>query len=601
LGLALIVLVLVILNFASHYTLHRVRQSIEDRVEDRLSEAAVVVSNAILKQATTILPDSLIADIEYTYDLDYLYVIHLNYARVMAIQKGDPMDSMLAYIEIDPTAEQLRALLQNQPVYLHSSGDIKTHLLFPAEFAGSNYVISIADKNSLLGSLENAGKILIFFAVLGIIIIIYVAGRFAQLVMDPFVRLRQKAEETGRFNSNADDEVSELISSYEQIINELRSKEEELVRLNRIVTKRAENLEVYNDYILRSIPTGILTFDLERNISSINRAAEELLHLTGTKCKGKSYCQILGEFADLDALLQTFFESGVPVHNMQVHIPEPGNGDRILAVSVSDLIDRDGGLIGLSLLLNDQTALLKLQDELELKRRLASLGEMSAGLAHQLRNSAAAMVGFANLISRKNTVDSPMRQNAESLLKEAREVETLVARFLDFAKPLHPVYAEFDVYQTLEEIIGLLHTVYPNVHLHLNLVASTHTLLVGDELLLKQAFSNILDNACKAVAIDGGEVTIDLMDDEGMRIHITDNGPGIPEKHHENVFTPFFSGSPSGSGLGLPLARKIITLHDGSLDFCSEDGVGTTFKITLAHQFLSETATNNNESRRQLI
>ncbi len=86
LGLALIVLVLVILNFASHYTLHRVRQSIEESVKDRLSEASVVVSNSIFKQGTTELSDSLIADISYTYNLDYLHVIHLNYARIMAIR-----------------------------------------------------------------------------------------------------------------------------------------------------------------------------------------------------------------------------------------------------------------------------------------------------------------------------------------------------------------------------------------------------------------------------------------------------------------------------------------------------------------------------------
>ncbi|MBN2226568.1 MAG: PAS domain-containing protein [candidate division Zixibacteria bacterium] len=593
LGLALIVLVLVILNFASHYTLHRVRQSLDDSIKDRLSEAAVVVSNTILKQATTELADSLIADISYTYNLDYLRVIHMNYERILAIQAGQPIDTVLGHIDVALTGNRLMPLLQNQPIYLHASGSEITHLLFPAKFTGSDYVINVADRNSLLGSLENAGKILVFFAVLGILIITYVATRFARLVMDPFIRLRQKAEESGRFDSSADDEVTELISSYEQIIDDLRANEEELVRLNRIITKHAENLEVYNDHILRSIPTGIITFDLDQKISTINRAAEEILHPVGESYQGKPFCAVYGEYPALDELLTAVIASGEPVHNVPVPIPERGNDGKMLAVSVSHLTDSDGGRIGLSLLVNDQTALMRLQEEVELNRRMASLGEMSTGLAHQLRNAAAAMVGFANLISKKTAGDDPVRQNAEFLLKEAKEVEALVARFLDFARPLHLSPVEFDLYRLLESIVGLYAPKYQNVNLRLKRMETSRNLMVGDELLLKQAISNIVHNACAAVAGEEnpcGEVVIDVSIGQEITIRISDNGSGIPEEYRENIFTPFFSGSPSGTGLGLPLARKIVTLHDGMLDFyCGDDG-GTTFTITLPKSAWSDAA-----------
>ncbi|UCD18375.1 MAG: PAS domain-containing protein [Candidatus Zixiibacteriota bacterium] len=582
LGLALIVLVLVVLNFASHYTLYRVRESIEERSKDELSEAAVVIANSILRGGEIQLLDSVVKDVTYTYNLDCASVFHLGYERVLAIQRGEPLDTLFAGIGLSPRAEDLAPLLRNHPVYIHKPGAKETYLLFPAESVGSKYVICVANQNPLLGSVESAGRILIFFAILGILVIAYVASKFARLVLYPFKRLREKAEESGRFDATAGDEVSGLISSYEQIINDLRVNEKELVRLNRMITRKAQDLEVYNDYILKSIPTGIITLDAEHRISTVNSAVEHILNLESHDYRGQTYTEFFAKFEELRHVVEVFIQSSGPVNNEKVSIVGHDGKIVVLAVSISWLTDGCGDRIGFSVLLNNQTELEKLQEELELKRRMASLGEMAGGLAHQLRNSAAAMVGFANLIVKKLAPESVARENADLLLKESREVEALLARFLDFARPLKPALADVNLCRLIEEIIRVVQPSYPNVSLRRTCDPASVPTIAADELLLKQAVTNIVDNACRAFDGGRGEVEVTIEPSGAfVRIAIADNGPGIPEKYHDRIFTPFFSGSPSGVGLGLPLARKIVMLHNGQLDFESRLTSGTRFDIAL--------------------
>ena len=134
----------------------------------------------------------------------------------------------------------------------------------------------------------------------------------------------------------------------------------------------------------------------------------------------------------------------------------------------------------------------------------------------------------------------------------------------------------------LENVISSIQEKHKKINIRIVNDSAVKESISGDALFLKQAVGNIVDNACQAVREEGGLVTISVVADEGYaEIRVTDNGCGIPEENREKIFTPFFSGSPSGSGLGLPLARKIINLHEGKLTFESQPGRGTTFYIRL--------------------
>jgi two-component system nitrogen regulation sensor histidine kinase NtrY len=453
LGLALIVLVLLILNFASHYTIFRVERSLEKLIKDELSEAAVKTSNCMDRYGAVDLPDSAVAMIIADYALSDIDVIHLNYDRVLAIQKNQNPDLAFLCIDSGITSEILGPVLLNEAVFYHNSGDKEFILFYPFAFTGSKYLIAVSKNSSLLGSLENVGRILIFFGVLGLIIILYVASKFLRQVIDPFKRLREKAEKSGRLDQSGDDEVAQLISSYEKIIIELRQKEKEL------------------------------------------------------------------------------------------------------------------------------------------SRRMELLYEMSGGLAHQLRNSIAAIVGFGRMIQKKASGmgQDIIEQNVEYLLKESGEAEELVARFLDFAKPLQLDESKFELSEFLGNMVASISKKYKNIDITVDSKSIESIFLHADELLLKQAVGNLIDNAC--LAYDGvrGEVKIRAEVFGAIcRINIIDDASGIPEEYQDKIFTPFFSGSPSGTGLGLPLAQKIIALHKGTLTFESIPDKGTTFSISLPNAIVAE-------------
>jgi len=453
LGLTLIILVLMILNFASFYAIFRVEKSLEIQLKDKLSEASIVAVNTVDRLRTAEFPDTVITGILDDYTLSNISIIHMNYERVLIIQGKQKLDSTFLDFDSTITSEIISPVLHNEMVFYHKSGDRKYSLFFPFAHAGSKYLIAVSKNSSLLGSLENVERILIFFGILGLIIILYVASRFIKQVISPFKYLKEKAEKSGRFEQSASDEVSQVISSYEKIINELRQKEREL------------------------------------------------------------------------------------------------------------------------------------------NRRMELLGEMSGGLAHQLRNSIAAIIGFGRMIQKKAYGQDIVQHNIEYLLKESREAEELVARFLDFARPLQLSSSEFEINDLIANIVSSTSKKFNNVNIVSESLTGQPIYIYADYLLLKQAVSNLIDNACKAFNDIEGSIRIKINASGRMlKLLIMDNGPGIPDEYQDKIFTPFFSGSPSGTGLGLPLTQKIITLHKGRLTFESTPGIGTTFIITLPKAIVEKKA-----------
>ncbi len=581
LGLILIVLLLAILDIAAHYTLYRVGQTVEEQIREELTEAAVIVSNSMTRLNRDVLPSGLKQNIEEKYALIGIDIIQLDYQRVIAIKNEAGLDSTFLNIDSTFVSAELTDLLTNQPVYRHQSGSNSYQLLFPTEHLGSKYLVILSKPSSILGPIENAMRILVFFGFLTAIVIVFVSIRLIHTVLYPFDRLKEEAEKSGHYDKNNEDEVGQLIGSYEEIIKELRKKESELVALNKIVMQRAADLEVYNDYILKSINAGIITLDADGNISTINRAAGNILDLQISSLIGTAYENMVSDHPELNSLINRYFNINEIFTNQEIRIVSKDGEKMVLAVSISQLIDSSGNNIGCAIIINDQTEFITILEELELNKRMATIGEMSAGLAHQLRNSTAAIVGFARLIE-KRVVDENSMKNINFLTKEAMQAEALIARFLDFARPLHANFEIIDLTEFVNEIVESSKHRFPNVNFIFESSSDDTISVQGDPLLLKQAVSNITDNACKSYDTGIGEIKIRyIQSHENFRLEIVDNGSGISETDKDNIFTPFYSGSPSGSGLGLPLAQKIISLHKGFIDFRNNPDGGTIFSISL--------------------
>ncbi len=219
-----------------------------------------------------------------------------------------------------------------------------------------------------------------------------------------------------------------------------------------------------------------------------------------------------------------------------------------------------------------------LKEQLVIKERLAALGEVSAGIAHELRNPLGVIAGYAKLLVKQCADDDGRRAAAAAILKEVEEMNRIMEELLRFSRAEPITKREIDAALLLEEIIGECRESGREI----TCTGGAGMMLNADRTLLKQALRNVVRNACDAG--DCVEVKAEHRTAEGrdaVCIAVADNGPGIPREHLQKIFMPFFTTKGGGAGIGLALAHKIITAHGGTVAVESGPEKGSTFFITI--------------------
>jgi signal transduction histidine kinase len=265
-----------------------------------------------------------------------------------------------------------------------------------------------------------------------------------------------------------------------------------------------------------------------------------------------------------------------------------------LGVSSSPLVDGEGRVIGTTFLLADLTLIKRLQEEMVVKGRLATLGEVSAGIAHEFRNSLGAITGFAALLKKKTSPDDPRREVVEGIVGEANLLESTVSQFLKFASPeplrLAPVRLNDLVSECSQAASERCRQA--GVKLEARLAPEVGEVSL-DAAMFKRAILNLILNGIEAMpgkeaGGDGGTLTVETRrDPDGVSLTVTDTGCGIPKASLDRVFTPFFTTKEKGSGMGLAIVQKIVVSHGGRISLESEgpgEGRGTAVKIHLPGQ-----------------
>jgi signal transduction histidine kinase len=276
-------------------------------------------------------------------------------------------------------------------------------------------------------------------------------------------------------------------------------------------------------------------------------------------------------------------KSGAPIVRRGVTLPENGHGVTHLGVTVSPLFDEQT-LHGAICLFTDLTAVKDLEEQLRLKESLAAVGELTAGIAHEFRNSLATIQGYSKLFD-LNALPPVYRPYVEGIRSETESLNQVVTNFLNFARPaqltLTRVSLKAIIDRAADEVRGDLRALGGDVE-----VSGDFGDLDGDEVLLRQAFSNLLRNAVEAST--GGalppRIQIQSELDRGQRvskISVNDNGPGIAPALRERVFRPFFTTKRSGTGLGLALVQKIIVFHNGRVAIGTSPFGGASLIIAL--------------------
>lgn len=381
-----------------------------------------------------------------------------------------------------------------------------------------------------------------------------------------------------------EDDNSFAMAAMQGVIARMKEQEKELNELRRAAEQRARESARISENIIREMPSGLMVFNREGFITAANPAVRTMLGVD--TWSRRRYPEILGPHSNLAAHIRECLATGKTSTRETIEFLTPRGDVRLLGMSLSSFHGAGGELEGAVCLLSDLTETRQLQEQIRLKEHLAALGTMSAGIAHEFKNSLATISGYAQML-RDGNLSEPERDCAEKIVNEIRSLTRVVTDFLALSKPLTLAAIQVDVRELLSHSMGDLQQVEAFRHVTLQ-VEGDWPLIEGDEVLLRQALSNLLRNACEAQRErkEGARVTIrgEVIRQGGrefLKILIEDAGQGILPADRDKIFVPFFTTKASGSGLGLALVQKIVVSHNGLVNLESTSPEGTTFSVVL--------------------
>ncbi len=395
------------------------------------------------------------------------------------------------------------------------------------------------------------------------------------LILDP-IENREKHLMTLFFNNVAFFLVAILSGYLSQQFKDFKTKlkEEEAT---------VKELEGLNKTIINNMTSGLLTSDLQNNIIYFNQAAEKITGLYFSDIYKKNVFNI---FPDLKrhwiqtASSQTKKE--MPIRKI-FNFKKQSTQELTLGFSLSVLKDAQNQKCGNILIFEDLTKIMEMEQHLQRTDKLAAVGKLAAGIAHEIRNPLASVSGSIEMLSRELHVQDEDKKLMNIILKETDRLNHLVNEFLDYVKPTDRTQEMFKISPAIEETLtafSMNKTATKNINLQFS-PQNKNIQIKGDKEKMKQVFWNLLLNAAQAMP-EGGKVSIrSSQEEDQLKIEIQDTGQGIPEEDIKKIFDPFFTTKPKGTGLGLSLVHKIIESHHGQIFVTSKVGKGTTFTILL--------------------
>ncbi|GBE32257.1 sporulation kinase E [bacterium BMS3Bbin05] len=405
----------------------------------------------------------------------------------------------------------------------------------------------------------------------------YVLGGGALLITLVFIVLIRmyilKQRETLKTagESKEGSEVGFVVDTFHDLVARLKEKEKELEKLKAFAEEKAVRMEAYNENILQSVPSGVISVDNSTRIRSINQAAEMILGIDAKEVIGRKFDEVFRE--PLTTLL------GEDKTVSRAEYPYATNDRRHIWVGIttSQLKNSSGDKIGIIFIFTDLTDIKALQSQVDLKQRLSQLGEMSAGISHELRNSMSVISGYAKLLSKK--VEASNKTTVDAIQSEINIMDRIISELLAFAKPSFLNMEDVVINELLKETVASAVGGNESVKVALNPAAPL--CIKADGVLLRQAFTNLFANAVDAMP-DGGNIEVELSFlNRKAEICIKDSGCGIPEDIKQKIFLPFYTTKQKGTGLGLALVHKIIVSHGGSIEVAGKEGEGAMFRIIL--------------------
>lgn len=341
------------------------------------------------------------------------------------------------------------------------------------------------------------------------------------------------------------------------------------------------------DLLRKCLQYAVILVDERKQVAALNHQAEALMDANAGDLLNRPLETLP---RSMQQVLQETLATGEPIRDRQIQIPAGDRGKVTVCINTVPALTTGGEVSSVVTTLNDLTAAQSLEQHMRRFDRLASIGTLSASMAHEIKNALVAVKTFVDLLLKENK-DAEL---AGIVSREMRRIDSIVSQMLRFAGPAKPTFAAVRIHEILEHALQLVQYQLEGkkIALHRSFDASPHWVR-GDSYQLEQAFINLFFNAIEAMGSNGTlSVTTEIIPPDSpqhnlpdqkkqplLSVSVKDSGTGIPPENVGRLFEPFFTTKPKGTGLGLSITRRIIQEHGGTIAVESELNKGTEFDI----------------------
>ncbi len=517
------------------------------------------------------------SDATYVYDVSIVdadgnTLVHSNPAMV---HKPAPTRPLFQQLRNAGFRQQLSAAYDEPVVY---------EVRWPIQLQGTDFGTARIGISTVLLTSEIKPKIqqVLQISLSVVLVALLLAAGLSQLVLSPLDRISQRLDRVGasddgsaRLEKPRGDEYGKVTSKIENLDRQMRDAREVFAALQNNVEQMMANLQ-----------DGLMLFARDGRTVLVSTAMERFLQRPHTELIGKAAAEIFSADTPLDALVASAFvlQEGITPRELKL------NGRRVEVTL--DWIEQRGTSIGAMLTLRDVESARRIEDEIEVSRRLSSTGRLTSGVAHEVKNPINAIVlHLENLRFKLNGSEPAAQRHMDIIENEIRRLDRVVQTLVDFTRPVALRVVLLNLQTLLQDVVALTTPDAAQANVHLTSQDSAQVFTVrADRDLIKQVLVNVVLNGIQAMP-GGGSLAIAVdRDSDDVVVSIRDTGAGMPVEIQDRVFDLYFTTKTSGSGIGLAQAFQIMQLHHGSIDFDSEVGTGTTFRLRLPAEPLPTTA-----------